>query len=112
MQRVDRAAVDGPSGRDERLAGDLTAEDPLAVLLRAPAAEDVHLELLEVEDREQLGERVGHDRRASGVGRALSTIAAGRRLPPARAAHDAWRRARSALRIEATSVEESTGLAR
>ena len=76
MQRVDRAAVDGPSGRDERLAGDLTAEDPLAVLLRAPAAEDVHLELTRVNG------------------------------------YDALRRARSALRIEATSAEESTGLAR
>ena len=45
-----RAALDRAARGDERLPGDLAAEDALAALLRAPAAEEVHLELLEVED--------------------------------------------------------------
>ena len=60
MQRVDVAAVHGAARGDQRLPGHLAAEDPLAVLLRAPAAEDVHLELLQVEERDQPVECGGH----------------------------------------------------
>ena len=51
VQRV-HAAVGrhGAAGRHQRLARDLPAEHPLAVLLRAAAAEEVHLQRLEVED--------------------------------------------------------------
>ena len=48
------------AGRDQRLAGDLAAEDPLHRLVRAEAAEDVHLELLEIEDREQRAQFFSH----------------------------------------------------
>src|SRR2546426_9564547 len=53
MQRVDVAAVHGAARGDQRLPGHLAAEDPLAVLLRAPAAEDVHLELPPGEEPDQ-----------------------------------------------------------
>ncbi len=54
MQGVHRAPVDGATGGDQGLAGDLAAEDPLAILLGAVAAKQVHLELLEVEGGEHL----------------------------------------------------------
>ena len=60
MQRVNVAAVHRAARGDQRLPGHLAAEDPLAVLLRAAAAEDVHLELLQVEERDQPVERGGH----------------------------------------------------
>ena len=41
--------VDRAAGRHQRLAGDLPAEHPLPVLLRADAAEDVDLDPLQVE---------------------------------------------------------------
>src|SRR4029450_11749809 len=41
---------DGPSGGHQGLAGHLAAEDPLEILVRAAAPEDVLLDLLEVED--------------------------------------------------------------
>ena len=51
MQRVDEAGrvVDGAGRGDERLAGDLAAEHPLAVLVGRAAAEDVDLDRLERE---------------------------------------------------------------
>ncbi len=42
-----------PAGGDERLPRDLAAEDPLQRLLRPPPAEDVDLDLLEVEQRDE-----------------------------------------------------------
>jgi hypothetical protein len=57
VQRVGAASLDRPAGGDERLARDLAAEDALAALVGAPAAEQVHLELLEVEDVDELLER-------------------------------------------------------
>ena len=64
---------DGAAGGDERLAGDLPAEDPLQRLVRLLAAEDVDLDALEVEQLHELvqGGRVGH--------RASMPTAAGRR---------------------------------
>ena len=61
VQRVHRAlAVGGAAGRDQRLARDLPAEDPLQGLLRAAAAEDVDLDLLQVEQIDQALGRVRH----------------------------------------------------
>ena len=52
---------DTAPGRDERLPGHLTAEDALQLLVRAGAPEDVELDLFEVEDPQQLIERVCHE---------------------------------------------------
>ena len=60
MQRVHVALVDGAAGRDERLAGDLPAEHPLAVLVGAQPAEEVHLELLELQQIDQVVQRRAH----------------------------------------------------
>ena len=49
MQGVDAALVDGPPGGDERLRRDLAAEDAKAGLVEVLAAEDVHLDGLEIE---------------------------------------------------------------
>jgi hypothetical protein len=64
-QEVGVQRVDGPLRRhgphrgDERLAGDLPAEDALLGGLRGAAAVQVDLELLEVEDGEEILERGG-----------------------------------------------------
>ena len=55
-----RAALDGAAGRDQRLADHLAAEHPLPAGLRATAAEQVHLERLEVEDGEEVLDGGGH----------------------------------------------------
>ena len=79
MQRVHRAvALRGAAGGDQRLAGDLAAEDPLQGLVRAAAPEDVDLDLLQVEQVDQLLGGVGHDR-ARLVRRGLRVLTAGRR---------------------------------
>ncbi len=54
--------VDGAAGRDQRLADHLPAEDALPAGLRRAAAKQVHLELLEVEDGQQILEGGGHER--------------------------------------------------
>jgi len=60
VQRVDRATLDRPAGRDERLARHLASEDAQALIFRAATAEQVHLELFQVEDLEQLDQRALH----------------------------------------------------
>ena len=52
----------GAPGRDQGLPGDLAAEDPRRAVRRADAAEQVQLEPLEVEQRDELVERglAGH----------------------------------------------------
>ena len=47
----------GPGRRHQRLAGDLATEHPLAVVVRARAAEDVDLDRLEVQDLHQVVDR-------------------------------------------------------
>ena len=65
MARVDRPGrVDRASRGDERLPGHLPAEHPLAPLLRAAAAEQVDLERLEIEELDQVVERVAARRRS------------------------------------------------
>ncbi len=74
MQRMHRAlAVGGAARRDQRLAGHLAAEHPLQGLLGAATAEDVDLDLLQIE---QVDESF---RRVRGHGTRLSVLTAGRR---------------------------------
>ncbi len=54
------AVLDGATGGDQGLGGDLATEDALSLLVGLGAAEDVHLDLLEVEQADQLVEVVGH----------------------------------------------------
>ena len=69
MQRVHHARGDGAPRRDERLPRDLPAEDANPVLLRRPAAKEVQLQFLEIEDRHEEVERllVARVRHASAV---------------------------------------------
>src|SRR2546423_1557646 len=61
MERVHGAVfTDCATGGDERLRRDLPAEHALAVLVRAQAAEEIDLERFELEQRQQLVERVSH----------------------------------------------------
>jgi hypothetical protein len=54
------ADIDGAACRHQRLADDLPAEHTLAADLGGAAAKQVHLELLEVENAEQILEGRGH----------------------------------------------------
>ncbi len=60
MQRVRRPALDGARRGDQRLADDLAAEDALPAFERALAAEEVVLQLLEIENGEEPFEGGGH----------------------------------------------------
>ena len=53
---MDRPLRHGPPGGDERLCRHLSPEHPLTVFLGAPPAKDVHLELLEIEEADQIAE--------------------------------------------------------
>src|SRR5256885_14820006 len=53
-------ALDGAGGGDQRLTDDLAAEHALCADLRAGAAEQVHFELFEVEDGEEVCDGGGH----------------------------------------------------
>ena len=56
MQRVRRPAghIDCPAGRDQRLSYDLAAEHALPAHLRRTAAKKVHLQLFEIEGRQEI----------------------------------------------------------
>lgn len=61
MQRVHRpVALGRAAGGHQRLARHLSAEDPLEGLLRAPAPEDVDLDLLQVEQVDESLGRIRH----------------------------------------------------
>ena len=55
-----RPALDGAHRGDQRLADHLSAKDALPADLRRAAAEQVHLERLEIEDGEQILDGGGH----------------------------------------------------
>jgi hypothetical protein len=54
------AIVHGTGSRHQRLAGYLSAEDSLAVLLRRSAAKDVDLDDFEVEEGDEVVEGLSH----------------------------------------------------
>ena len=58
------AVFDRAARGDERLPRDLAAEHTLAVLVGAHAAEQVDLELFEVQQLDELVERTPHERRS------------------------------------------------
>ena len=60
MDRVRQPALDGAAGRDHRLPDHLAAEHPLPARLRAVAAEQVHLERLDIEDGNEVDQAFGH----------------------------------------------------
>ena len=47
------ASLDGANRRNERLGEHLSSEDPLPARLGTVPAKEIHLEILEVEEREQ-----------------------------------------------------------
>ena len=63
-----RGRLDRAHRRDQRLADHLAAEHALPADLRRAAAEQVDLELLEIEDGEQVVDGGGHRRRACDTG--------------------------------------------
>ena len=74
----------GPACRDQRLPGHLAAEHPLPALIRAAAAEDVHLDLFQVEELQEPVERLSH--RASQSSPAEADLVQETRSRPRRAA--------------------------
>lgn len=60
MQGMSRAIFDGATRGDQRLSDHLPAEDALPAHLRAASAEDVALDLFEVENREKVLNGFGH----------------------------------------------------
>ncbi len=57
---MDLPFLHGPPGGDQRLAGHLTAEDPLPLLLGAAPSEEVQFEFFEVEEGDEFVECVLH----------------------------------------------------
>jgi hypothetical protein len=53
---------DRSTGGDERLAGDLATKDALTVFIGTDAPEQVHLELFELENVDQVVEGASHQR--------------------------------------------------
>ena len=61
VQRMRQHALDGAAGGDQRLADHLAAEHALpCAICGLRAAKQVHLELFEIEDGEQVGDGGGH----------------------------------------------------
>src|SRR3954452_11192196 len=61
MERMRQPPLHGAAARPHRLADHLATESPLPARLRAVAAKQVHLELLEVEDGDQVDQAFGHE---------------------------------------------------
>src|SRR4051794_11179252 len=60
MQRMRQPAFHGAARRYHRLPDHLAAEHPLPAGLRADAAEQVHLDRLEIENGDQVDQAFGH----------------------------------------------------
>ena len=84
VEGVRRIPLDRAAGGDQGLAQHLPPEDALRALLRAAAAEEVHLQLFEIEDSEQRIQRPTHARLRSRIRRSLARRA--RRGDPSRIA--------------------------
>ena len=54
VKRMTETVFDGPGRRNQRLTQHLTAENPLRTVFRAHPAENVHLDCVEIEQRDQL----------------------------------------------------------
>src|SRR5262249_32754502 len=67
MDGIGQPSLPGAAGRDHRLSDHLTAEYPLPARLRAVAAEQIHLERLEIEDGDQVDQAFGHWRAFSSL---------------------------------------------
>ncbi len=74
MERVHPAALDGAPRRHEGLRRHLAPEDPLAVLVGAHAAEDVHLDGLDVEQLDEEVQGVAHLHILAGPTATVSTV--------------------------------------
>jgi hypothetical protein len=74
VEGVDGAALDRAPRRHQRLARHLAAEDPQPVVVGAQAAEQVHLDPLEVEQVDELVERLGHPRMVAGRGGSPASV--------------------------------------
>ena len=61
VERVHEPVLDRATRGDQRLPGDLAAEHALAVLVRAEPAEQIDLELLQLQQFDQLVERSSHE---------------------------------------------------
>ena len=57
---MDRALFDGLAGGDECLRRDLSAEDAIAISLETSAAEDIDLDLLEIQQIKKATDTCGH----------------------------------------------------
>ena len=60
MQGVRQPPLDGAARGHHRLPDHLAAEYPLPTRLRAVAPEQVHLDRLKIEDRDQVNQAFGH----------------------------------------------------
>jgi hypothetical protein len=60
VQGMHAATLDGPPRRHERLGCDLAPEDALTGLIEVRTTECVHLDDLEIEQRDKVGEGFGH----------------------------------------------------
>src|SRR5205823_14461849 len=60
MDRMRQPALDGAACRHHGLPDHLAAEHPLPARLRAAAPEQVHLELFEIENGNQVDQALGH----------------------------------------------------
>src|SRR3954447_5245467 len=76
MERMRQPALHGAAGRHHCLADHLATEYPLPARLRAVAAKQVHLELLEVEDGDQVDQAYVHGALSLGTRANLAVISA------------------------------------
>ena len=60
VQRMRQPSFNRAASRHHRLSDHLTAEHPLPARLRAVAAEHVHLDRFEIEDRNEVDQSFGH----------------------------------------------------
>jgi len=60
MEGMDPAGVNSATGGDERLSGHLASEDPQAGRVEVLAAEDVHLDGLEVKQLDEMAQGLCH----------------------------------------------------
>ena len=75
VQAVADAVLDGPIRGDERLRDDLAAEDALHAIVGRLAAEKVHLDALQIEQRDEVCDRIF--REGGGIGHGQASVGVG-----------------------------------